>query len=53
MEEDIIQQLLDEINKEPWYIKLRRWINLQRWLLVCETRKFWDQSFNGYIFRKK
>jgi hypothetical protein len=49
----VLQNLLDESKKDPWYIKLRRWYSLQKWILVCRTRKFWDKEHQHYIFRSK
>jgi hypothetical protein len=41
-----VQRLLDEIDKDPWYIKLKRWFRLQIWVWKCLTRKY-------NIFKKK
>lgn len=49
----VLQRILDEADKDPWYIKLRRWYRIQKWVLVCRTRKFWDKDYQHYIFRSK
>lgn len=48
-----VQELLDEMENDPWCVKLRRWYNLKVWTYRCLTRKYWDKSFDGYIFKKK
>jgi hypothetical protein len=35
-----IEKLQDEMNKDPWYVKLKRWFRLQIWVWKCLTRKF-------------
>jgi len=49
----ILQEIEDEISKDPWYIKLRRWFRLKIWTYICLTRKYWDKSYSGYIFKKQ
>lgn len=49
----VIQQILDETEKDPWYIKLKRWYRLQRWIFICRTRKFWDREYQHFIFKSK
>lgn len=49
----IIQEILDSCKKDPWYIKLKRWLILKTWVYTCLTRKYWDKTFEGYIFKKK
>lgn len=51
MRSPTIQRILDEMDKQPWHVKLRRWIRIRIWLYTCLTRKYWDKSFKGYIFR--
>jgi hypothetical protein len=41
-----VQRLLDEMDKDPWYVKLKRWFRLQIWVWKCLTRKY-------NIFKKK
>lgn len=48
-----IQKLLDEMEKDPWYVKLKRWWRLKIWTWTCLTRKYWDKSYSGYIFKRK
>ncbi len=52
MKSKIVQQLMDEMEKDPWHIKLRRWWRLKVWTWKCITRKYWDKSYQGYIFKK-
>ena len=53
MRSEITQRILDEMKKDPWYVKLRRWYRIEKWIIICQTRKYWDKSFEGYIFKKK
>jgi len=32
---DILERLRQEMELDPWYIKLKRWSNFQFWLLYC------------------
>jgi hypothetical protein len=52
MRSNVVQQLMDEMEKDLWYIKLRRWWRLKIWTWKCLTRKYWDKSYQGYIFKK-
>jgi hypothetical protein len=47
-----LQKLQDEINSFSWYKKLSSDIKLQIWVWKCLSRKYWDKSFEHYIFRK-
>lgn len=31
----IVQKMMDDMDKDPLYIKLRRWIRLQIWVYRC------------------
>lgn len=53
MKSPIVQKLLDEMEKDPWYVKLKRWYRIQKWVLICRTRKFWDKEYQHYIWKKK
>ena len=48
----VLQKLMEEMDKDPWYIKFKRNIRVHIWVCVCLSRKYWDKSFNGYIFKK-
>lgn len=48
----IIKDLNDEMKNDPWHVKLRRWLRLQRWLWMCRTRWIWDLDYEHNIFRK-
>jgi len=43
---------MEEMEKDPWHIKLKRWLCLKVWVWTCLTRKYWDKDFEGYIFKK-
>lgn len=47
-----IQHLIDEMENDPLYVKLRRWLRLKVWTYKCLTRKYWDKQFEGYLFKK-
>lgn len=36
----IIDELIEEMKKDPWHVKFRRWINLQIWIFRCYMR-YW------------
>lgn len=50
---EILDKLLREMELDPWYVKLRRWFHLQKWLLICRLRFIWDLEYKHNIFRKK
>jgi len=52
MRSKVLERILDEMDKDPWYIKLRRNIRVHVWVWTCLTRRYWDKSFEGYIFKK-
>jgi len=52
MRSKTIQRIMDEMDKDTWYIKLKRWIRLQTWVYICLTRKYWDKKYEHYIFKK-
>jgi len=52
MRSKTIQRIIDEMDKDTWYIKLKRWIRLQTWVYICLTRKYWDKKYEHYIFKK-
>lgn len=49
----VLDEMLEQIAKDPWHVKLRRWIRIQIWIYTCLSRKYWDKTYSGYIFRKK
>ena len=53
MRSKVLQRLIDEMEKDPWYVKLRRWWRVKIWIYKCRTRKYWDKTYQGYIFKKK
>lgn len=53
MKSKVAQRLLDEMEQDPWYIKLRRWYRVKLWVFICLTRKYWDKTYSGYVFKNK
>ena len=53
MKSKTVQRLLDEMENDPWYVKLKRWYRLKVWTYKCLTRKYWDKTFDGYVFKNK
>ena len=51
MKSKTVQRLLDEMENEPWHVKIKRWYRLKVWTYKCMTRKYWDTTFEGYIFK--
>ena len=49
----VVERIMEEMDNDPWYIKLKRWYDLQKWVLICLTRKYWDKSYQYYIFKRK
>jgi hypothetical protein len=48
-----LRRLTEEMKKDPWHVKLRRWWRFQRWVWMCRTRWIWDLQYEHNIFRKK
>lgn len=48
-----VEQLMEEMKNDPWHVKLKRWWNLKVWVLKCSTRKYWDKTYQHYIFKSK
>ena len=36
--EGTLRRLTEEIKKDPWHVKLRRWWKFKRWMWMCKTR---------------
>ena len=53
MRSKVLQDILNKMENDPWHVKLRRWCRLKIWTYTCLTRKYWDKSFEGYMFKKK
>jgi hypothetical protein len=51
--EGTLRRLTEEMKKDPWHVKLRRWWRLERWVWRCRTRWLWDLDYEHNIFRKK
>lgn len=53
MRSKTVQRVLDKMDRDPWYIKFKRWFKVQIWIYKCLTRKYWDKEYQHYIFKKK
>lgn len=49
----VLQRLMEEMDKDSWHVKLKRSIRVHIWVWICMKRKYWDKSFEGYIWKKK
>lgn len=45
MRSHVMQRTIDEMEKDPWWVKLKRWMRVEWWVFVCKTRKYWDREF--------
>lgn len=50
---NVLKNLIDEMENDSWRIKLRRWLSVKKWVLVCRTRFIWDLTYNKNIFKNK
>jgi hypothetical protein len=41
----VLQRIMDKMEKDHWWVKLKRWIKIEWWVFVCSTRKYWDKEF--------
>jgi hypothetical protein len=48
-----LRRLTEEMKKDLWQVKLRRWWKFKRWLWKCNTRWLWDRDYEHNIFKKK
>ena len=48
----VVERLFEEMKDDPWYIKLKRWYVVEKWVLICRTRKFWDKTYNITYLKK-
>jgi hypothetical protein len=42
---DTIKKMFEEMENDPWYIKLKRWLSVRIWIIECNL-------FNNKFFRK-
>ena len=49
----VVRRIMADMNNDPWYTKMKRWFRLKVWVYTCLTRKYWDKSFSGYIFKNE
>jgi hypothetical protein len=52
MRNKILEELLKEMENDPWHVKLRRWWRFQVWNYTCRTRWIWDLEYQNNIFKK-
>jgi hypothetical protein len=48
-----MQEIMEKMERDPWHVKLVRWYRLQDWLFRCLTRKYWDKTYEGFIFKRR
>ncbi len=53
MKSKVVERLFEEMKRDRGWVKLRRWVRLKIWVWGCLTRKYWDKSYEGYLFRSK
>lgn len=34
----ILEELMNEMENDPWYVKFNRWLRLKEWLLFCKLK---------------
>lgn len=32
----ILQDMEDQMNRDPWYVKFKRWLRLKYWFFYCD-----------------
>lgn len=45
MRSKFLQEILDEMEKDPWYVKFKRWFRLKLWVITCKLRYHWNKIF--------
>lgn len=45
MRSPTVQRIIDEMEKDSWWVKLKRWLRIEWWTFKCLTRKYWDKAF--------
>jgi hypothetical protein len=35
MKSEILKNLLEEMDADPWHVKFRRWVSVQWWVIKC------------------
>ena len=49
----ILKELINEMENDPWYVKLSRWCNVKKIVWLCRTRFIWDLKYEKNIFKRK
>ena len=52
MRSKILDEILDEYNKNPWWYKLRTELRLKIWVYRCMLRKYFDKEYILYMEQK-
>jgi hypothetical protein len=53
MRSPILDNMLKDMEKDPWHVKLKRWWRVTIWVWVCRTRFIWDLDYQHNIFKKR
>lgn len=53
MKSNMLDEVLKQMETDPWHVKFRRWIFVQKWVLICRLRFLWDLDYPRNVFRKK
>jgi hypothetical protein len=53
MRSPILDNMLKDMEKDPWHVKLKRWWRITIWIWVCRTRFIWDLDYQHNIFKKR
>ena len=51
MKSKVVERLFEEMERDGWWRKFKRWVRLKIWVWMFLTRKYWDKSYEGYLFR--
>lgn len=48
MRSKIVQRILDDMEKDPWYVKLKRWFKVECHVIKClGLKKYIKHKING------
>jgi len=51
MKSETVRKLMDKMATDPWQVRLQRWMVVKAWTLLCLSRRWWDSTHPGYMFR--
>jgi len=43
MRSKAVERILNRMEKDPWWVKLKRWCIIQIWVYTCLTKKHWNK----------